>query len=364
MKLRDIIETVTDYKASGKTMNKINDIFTQGDGRYLDPEYEAIVAGFIDRNAIKMEKKKIFKTPLETKNIRGPQKEMKSIVIAILKERGYKIVSIERGFMGGIPDVLAKKDDKTIAVECGPCNMIKAISYLEKDNTNLWILKPDGKGHILYTIRRSDSWNDFIKFHRERQINKAKQYIDIAFPEKSNPRRVLSHEEIGHMLAVSENNKRDNILLKCLYFLGLKNSETSNLKTYDIDFENRHVKVENGMKRRYIPIQEGFSDELKAHAQGKEGYLFPGRSKGKVSDRHIRRIVKLYAQKAGIRKADEVHPHTLRHSYATHLQNSGVPLNIIQNMLGHERLETTVIYTRMGVEKAREWVDKAFSSTK
>ena len=178
--------------------------------------------------------------------------------------------------------------------------------------------------------------------------------------------RFLTPLEIAEMFKFSEETPRDNILLKCLYYLGLRNSEAQNLLIDDIDVINKTVKVVQGKRKkdRYVPVPEGFSEELKAYTQEREGHLFPGRSKGKVSDRHIRRIIKFYAQKASIRKADEIHPHTLRHSYATHLQNSGVPLNIIQNMLGHERLETTVIYTRMGVEKAREWVDKAFSSTK
>jgi integrase/recombinase XerD len=79
-----------------------------------------------------------------------------------------------------------------------------------------------------------------------------------------------------------------------------------------------------------------------------------------LSDRHIRRIVKGYAIKAGIRKPEEIHPHTLRHSYATHLQNQGLPLNAIQQILGHENIETTTIYLHLGTERIRDLVEKAF----
>jgi len=156
---------------------------------------------------------------------------------------------------------------------------------------------------------------------------------------------------------------RDQMLLKCLYYLGLRNSEAQNLLIEDIDIINKTVKVVQGKgkKDRYVPIPGKFGEELKGFIGERKGFLFDGRAKGRISDRHIRRIVKKAAVMAGIRKAEEIHPHTLRHSYATHLQNSGVPLNVIQNILGHARLETTTIYTHLGMEKTKEWVEKAFT---
>lgn len=176
--------------------------------------------------------------------------------------------------------------------------------------------------------------------------------------------RFLTPLEVAEIFNSCEG--RDSLLLKCLYYLGLRNSEAQNLKIEDIDIINKTVKVVRGKgkKDRYVPIPGNFTGELKAFIGESEGYLFSGRAQGRLSDRQIRRIVKSVAEKAGVRKAAEVHPHTLRHSYATHLQNSGVPLNIIQNMLGHERLETTVIYTQMGIERARDWIEKAFQEKK
>lgn len=175
--------------------------------------------------------------------------------------------------------------------------------------------------------------------------------------------RFLTPMEVAEIFRVSSTNKRDNILLKCLYYLGLRNSEAQKLNIDDIDLINRNVKVVQGKgkKDRFVPIPEGFIGELRAFIGDKKGLLFTGRgSGGSLSDRHIRRIVKSYACSANVRKYEEIHPHTLRHSYATHLQNSGVPLNVIQSLLGHERLETTTIYTHLGFEKSREYVDKAF----
>jgi integrase/recombinase XerD len=175
--------------------------------------------------------------------------------------------------------------------------------------------------------------------------------------------RFLSPHEVAEMFRVSELSPRDNMLIKCMYYLGLRNSEVRTLHTDDIDAINSTVKVVQGKgkKDRYVPIPAGFSQELKAYIKGRKGFMFEGRgSEGTLSDRHIRRIVKGYAESASVRKYEEIHPHTLRHSYATHLQNNGVPLNVIQAMLGHERIETTTIYTHLGIDKAREFIDQAF----
>ncbi len=170
--------------------------------------------------------------------------------------------------------------------------------------------------------------------------------------------RFLTPMEVEAMLEASKDSPRDNLLLKCLFYLGLRNSEAQKLDIGDIDLINRTVKVVSGKggKDRYVPIPtDELVEELRKAFRGREeGRLF------NISDRHIRRVVKNYAVKAGVRKPSEVHPHTLRHSYATHLQNQGVPLNVIQSMLGHERIETTTIYTHLGLERARELVEKAF----
>jgi len=178
--------------------------------------------------------------------------------------------------------------------------------------------------------------------------------------------RFLTPLEIAEMFEVSKERERDNLLLKCLYYLGLRNSEAQKLQIEDIDLINKTVKVVQGKgkKDRYVPIPGKFSEELKGFIVDRKGLLFTGRSSGRLSDRHIRRIVKLWAEKARVRKAEEIHPHTLRHSYATHLQNSGVPLNVIQSILGHARLETTTIYTHLGLERTKEWVEKAFETEK
>lgn len=171
--------------------------------------------------------------------------------------------------------------------------------------------------------------------------------------------RFLTPAEVDAMFAQARGSPRDLLLLKCMFYLGMRNSEVKTLCIEDIDLINRNVKVVRGKgkKDRYVPIPtQELIREIRDYIQDKqEGQLFS------ISDRHIRRIVKQYAVAAGIRKANEIHPHTLRHSYATHLQNQGVPLNVIQQILGHERIETTTVYVHLGLERVREHVERAFS---
>lgn len=160
------------------------------------------------------------------------------------------------------------------------------------------------------------------------------------------------------MFRVSRIEPRDNLLMKCMFYLGLRNSEVRNMRIEDIDLINKTVKVvqAKGKKDRYVPIPTpGLINQIKKWiGSGTEGRIFY------ISDRHIRRLVKAYAVMARVRNPKEIHPHTLRHSYATHLQNSGVPLNVIQQILGHERIETTTVYVHLGLERMREHVEKAF----
>ena len=173
--------------------------------------------------------------------------------------------------------------------------------------------------------------------------------------------RFLSVPEVETMFKASSGEARDNLLLKSLFYLGLRNSEAQNLRIEDIDLINGNVKVVQGKgsKDRYVPVPTEFASDLKNYIGNRQtGNLFY------VSDRHIRRIVKECAVKAGIRKPEEVHPHTLRHSYATFLQNQGTPLNVIQETLGHSNIETTTVYVHLGIDKKKELIEKAFSSRK
>jgi len=177
--------------------------------------------------------------------------------------------------------------------------------------------------------------------------------------------RFLNKLEIDAMFSSSKNNPRDSLMLKCMFYLGLRVSELQNLKIEDIDLLNSTVKIicGKGKKDRYVPIPcSDLSESIKHFSAGRyRGLLITGQDHvSKMTARHILRVVKKYAVLAGIRKPEEIHNHTLRHSYATYLQDRGVPLNAIQQLLGHEDIETTFIYLHLGIGKIHVMVTAAF----
>ncbi len=198
----------------------------------------------------------------------------------------------------------------------------------------------------------------------------------MAKSHSSTPRKIprhLTEEEVHRMFQLAEDTRklRDLKLLKLLYYFGLRNNEMCSLDKKDISLIKMVLKVVQGKgnKDRIIPIIEinplpgeskTIADDLRDWiGNDEEGLLIKGDSAdGSISDRHVRRIVKNYAAWAKVPKWEEIHPHTLRHSYGTHLLNLGVPLEVIQKLLGHSKIDTTLIYAHMGVENLRTVVKK------
>lgn len=185
--------------------------------------------------------------------------------------------------------------------------------------------------------------------------------------------RHLSEEEVHKMFQIAEDSRkiRDLKVLKILYYFGLRNNEMCNLDIEHINMNKMTLKVVQGKgkKDRIVPIieinplpgeKQTIADDLREWiGNKKKGILIEGDSSvGTISDRHIRRIVKNYAAWAKIYNWKEIHPHTMRHSYGTHLKNLGVPLEVIQKLLGHSKIDTTLIYAHMGVENLRDEVKK------
>jgi len=179
------------------------------------------------------------------------------------------------------------------------------------------------------------------------------------------PRRlpvVLSPEEVRRLLASSANIKH-KAALSLAYATGLRASEVTSLKLTDIDSERMIIRVEEGKgkKDRYVMLSPNLLELLREwwRTARKKGWmhqgqrwLFPGYRGQHMSARQLHRIVRLAAARGGITK--RVGVHTLRHSFATHLLEQKTDIRVIQVLLGHKKLDTTALYTRVAIKALGE----------
>jgi len=177
----------------------------------------------------------------------------------------------------------------------------------------------------------------------------------------------LSVEEIDRMIACIDRSKaegeRNRSIIETMYSCGLRVSELVNLKITDLHLESNYLRiVGKGDKERLVPIGkpakrliENYLHKVRVHLPVKktaEDILYLNRRGGKLSRVMVFYIIKDLAENAGIKKV--LSPHTLRHSFATHLVEGGADLRAVQEMLGHESITTTEIYTHLDRQYLRD----------
>ncbi len=175
----------------------------------------------------------------------------------------------------------------------------------------------------------------------------------------------LSLEEVETMINLEGNSPsgiRDSCIIELMYSSGLRVSELCGVKIGDISFENRVIRVfGKGSKERIIPIGTAALERVKKYLIYRKeftgrafssDYLILSRLGKKISRVSVWSIIKKRARSAGIIK--DITPHTLRHSFATHLINGGADLRAVQEMLGHSDISTTQIYTHVSSELLKE----------
>ena len=164
---------------------------------------------------------------------------------------------------------------------------------------------------------------------------------------------------------------RDRLVFELLYGCGLRVSELAGLNLSDFDFGERWVRVRGkGRKERQTPYGKAVSEVLARYLEERREYFQPGEpqndalllhrwrgSPARLTDRSIRRIVKKYA--VAFTGDPSMHPHTLRHAFATHLLGAGADLRAIQELLGHASLSTTQKYTQLSLERLMQVYDQA-----
>jgi len=190
-----------------------------------------------------------------------------------------------------------------------------------------------------------------LKFFYQEILKKDFAQIKIPKKEKKLP-EVLTKEEVKRLIE-STDNEKTRLIVSMLYSSGLRVSELVNLKVNDLNLDERigWVRKGKGSKDRIFTISESLATNLKEFLKEKNNiYVF---SKDKpLTTRNIQKIIASLRAKAGINK--KITPHTLRHSFATHLLENGVDIRKIQFLLGHSSLNTTQIYAHVSQEEIKK----------
>jgi integrase/recombinase XerC len=177
----------------------------------------------------------------------------------------------------------------------------------------------------------------------------------------------------GEMPEVASFPERDRLLLELLYGCGIRNSELVGINADDIRLSAEAILIRGkGKKERYVPFGDSVKTALAtylpsrqqvvaAHKQNNAALLINQRG-GRLTTRSVGRIIKKIAVAKGL--PPDVHPHTLRHAFGTHLLEEGADLRAIQEMLGHERLSTTQRYTQLSMKHVLDVYDRTHPRAK
>lgn len=229
------------------------------------------------------------------------------------------------------------------------------LKHLNKENNDTRTIS-----HNISTLR---SFYKFLLIEKK-VLKNPMEYIELPKVKKTLP-KTLSIEEIDRLLDINLTDSfsyRNKAMLELMYSSGLRVSELINVKIHDIDTSNCIIRIMGkGSKERIVPLGDYairyIELYLKEHREKLikrelNDYLFLNNHGSKMTRQGFFKILKGIAREKNIKT--EFSPHTLRHSFATHLLNGGADLRSIQEMLGHSDISTTQIYTHVSKEKLKE----------
>ena len=213
--------------------------------------------------------------------------------------------------------------------------------------------------------RHISSLKSFYKYLTKNEIIKDNPCVLLTNPkiEKKLP-NYINYNDLEVLFTIPNKNDilglRNLLILELLYSTGIRVSELVNIKLSDIDFSNNRIFIlGKGNKERYVLYGKICRDLLKEYLEKSRSklnksseYLLLNKFGNKITDRAIRMIIDDIVKKSCLKL--NISPHTLRHTFATHLLNEGADLKIVQELLGHENISTTGIYTHVSNEHLRK----------
>lgn len=241
---------------------------------------------------------------------------------------------------------------------------INKVQYIKNDDIKEFI-KERNKEETTTIAHNLTVIKNFHKYLLKQKIvsKDESEFIDRPKLKKSLPKS-LSIEDVDKLLNIELNTSfdyRNKAMLELMYGCGLRVSELINIEMNDIDITNCQIRISGkGNKERIIPLGEYSIDYLKKYLNKRDELLknktcsklfINNHGKGMTRQGFFKNLKKILTEK-GLNT--NISPHTLRHSFATHLLNSGADLRSIQEMLGHSDISTTKIYTKVSDEKVIE----------
>ncbi len=213
--------------------------------------------------------------------------------------------------------------------------------------------------------RHISSLKSFFKYLTKMDIIKENPCLLVTNPkiEKKLP-NYINYQDLEVLFSIPDCSSplglRNRLILELLYSCGVRVSELVNIKLSDIDFSNNRILIlGKGSKERYVlygkicqDLLNDYIDNSRPLLNKNSEYLLLNKFGNKITDRAIRMIIDDIVKKSSLKL--NISPHTLRHTFATHLLNEGADLKIVQELLGHENIATTGIYTHVSNERLRK----------
>ncbi len=279
-------------------------------------------------------------------------KEIDNFLDYLILERGLanNSISAYRRDLYELSLFLSDKCQITVITNITDSEIIKYLSYLNHRKLSTATIS-----------RKLTAVRTFYRFMVAEQIIKIDPTANVTLPHpvKKIP-STLNLDEVEMLLNAPDTSDirgmRDRTMLEVLYATGLRVTELVSLKRDNLHLNVGYIRViGKGNKERIVPIGSHAIKWINLYMSNRTDtnpYIFPGKEKGHLTRAAFWLIIKSCAKKAGIIKS--ISPHTLRHSFATHLLERGADLRIIQEMLGHSSIATTEIYTHVAADMLRE----------
>lgn len=184
------------------------------------------------------------------------------------------------------------------------------------------------------------------------------------FPEKQIPYSEIEMKTLETQLQKDDVPLLDRLITECLYQTGMRNAEVCNLLHKDVDLGGQQIKfIGKGNKERAIPLSEELTALFIAYVKERkpvsdaESYFFVNKNGKKLNEKYVYRLV--HTQMATVTSKVKKNPHSLRHSFATHLLENGAKISEVKKLLGHASIASTQVYTHANIEKLK----KVFNSS-